>query len=106
MTNRSAAAGSRRAGRDPTPLLSRCAQRCDRARRSDQWGIPMTVDSGFPSGAGDIRPFRIDIAQAAVDDMNRRVAMTRWPDREFVQDRTQGVQLSTMQAVASHWATY
>ena len=38
--------------------------------------------------------------------MSRRVAATRWPDREFVADRTQGVQLSTMQALASHWAGY
>ncbi len=54
----------------------------------------------------DARPFRVDIAQDAVDDMKRRVAATRWPTRENVTDESQGVRLATMQAVAAHWATY
>src|SRR4051794_12111478 len=54
----------------------------------------------------DARPFRVDIPQEAVDDMQRRVAATRWPTRETVTDESQGVRLATMQAVAQRWATY
>ena len=59
-----------------------------------------------PTAVGDPRPFRVEIPDEAVDDMKRRVAATRWPTRETVPDETQGVRLATMQAVASHWATY
>ena len=52
-----------------------------------------------------IRPFEVNVPQDALDDLRRRVEATRWPDREIVDDRTQGVQLATMEALASHWAT-
>ena len=52
-----------------------------------------------------IRPFRIDVPQEALDDLRRRVAATRWPERETVADQSQGVQLATMQALARYWAT-
>ena len=40
-----------------------------------------------------IRPFTVDIPQAAIDELRRRIAATRWPSRELVADRSQGVQL-------------
>ena len=49
--------------------------------------------------------FQIDVPQEAVDDMRRRVAATRWPDRETVDDDSQGVPLATMQELARYWAT-
>ena len=49
-----------------------------------------------------IRPFEVNVPQDALDDLRRRVEATRWPDREIVDDRTQGVQLATMEALASH----
>jgi pimeloyl-ACP methyl ester carboxylesterase len=52
-----------------------------------------------------IRPFTVQIADGALDDLRRRLAMTRWPSRELVGDRSQGVQLATMQAVHEYWAT-
>ena len=52
-----------------------------------------------------IRPFRIDIPQQALDDLRRRVAATRWPDRETVTDSSQGVQLATIQRLAQYWMT-
>src|SRR5262245_53398800 len=56
--------------------------------------------------AGDaMRPFRIDIPDEALIDLRRRVAATRWPDRETVSDDSQGVPLATMQELARHWAT-
>ena len=53
--------------------------------------------------ATDIRPFRVEFPVEAIDDLRRRVAATRWPSRELVADRSQGVQLAAMQALASYW---
>jgi pimeloyl-ACP methyl ester carboxylesterase len=52
-----------------------------------------------------IRPFRVDIPEEALDDLRRRIAATRWPSRELVEDRSQGVQLATLQALARFWTT-
>ena len=51
-----------------------------------------------------IRPFHINIPQAALDELRRRVAATKWPEREQVADAAQGVQLATMQKLAQYWA--
>ena len=61
--------------------------------------------TGTPTDDGTIRPFQIDVPQEAVEDMRRRIAATRWPDRETVTDDSQGVSLATMQALAGYWAT-
>ncbi len=53
----------------------------------------------------DLRPFRIDVPQEALDDLRRRIASTRWPSAELVGDRSQGVQLATMQELARYWMT-
>src|SRR6184192_1631913 len=51
-----------------------------------------------------IRPFTVPSApQAALDDLRRRIAATRWPEKETVADQSQGVQLATMQKLASYW---
>ncbi len=51
-----------------------------------------------------IRPFKIPVvSQAALDDLRRRIAATRWPEKETVADDSQGVQLATMQKLASYW---
>src|SRR3954447_5304467 len=52
-----------------------------------------------------IRPFTIDVPQADLDDLRRRVEATRWPSKELVADRSQGVQLATMQELARYWTT-
>jgi pimeloyl-ACP methyl ester carboxylesterase len=52
----------------------------------------------------DIRPFQLDISEEQIDDLRRRIAATRWPTRELVPDRAQGVQLATLQALARYWA--
>ena len=52
-----------------------------------------------------IRPFRIKIPQEAVDDLRRRLAATRWPDRETVADQSQGVPLDKLQALVRYWGT-
>src|SRR3954447_15342504 len=53
----------------------------------------------------DIRTFRIDVADKQIDDLRRRVAATRWPSGELVEDRSQGVQLATMKELARYWTT-
>ena len=52
-----------------------------------------------------IRPFRVNVADAELTELRRRVNATRWPERETVTDASQGVQLATMQALARYWAT-
>jgi Epoxide hydrolase N terminus len=52
-----------------------------------------------------IRPYDVDIQQDALDDLRRRIAATRWPSKELVADRSQGVQLATLQALARYWTT-
>jgi pimeloyl-ACP methyl ester carboxylesterase len=55
--------------------------------------------------ATEIRPFHLEIPEELLDDLRRRIAATRWPTKELVQDRSQGVQLATLQELARHWAT-
>src|SRR5262245_32490245 len=57
-----------------------------------------------PVGAA-IRPFRVGIPDEALDDLRRRIAATRWPERETVADDSQGVQLATMQALIRYWGS-
>jgi pimeloyl-ACP methyl ester carboxylesterase len=61
-----------------------------------------------PAGAAGeavIRPFRVDFPDEALVDLRRRIAATRWPDKETVGDESQGVQLATVQQLAQHWQT-
>ena len=53
----------------------------------------------------EVRPFRVDVPQEAIDDLRRRIEATRWPSKELVEDRSQGVQLAALQALARYWTT-
>jgi pimeloyl-ACP methyl ester carboxylesterase len=55
--------------------------------------------------ATEIRPFNIDVPDDRLEDLRRRVAATRLPSKELVEDRSQGVQLATIQELAGYWAT-
>jgi pimeloyl-ACP methyl ester carboxylesterase len=55
--------------------------------------------------ADAIRPFRVDVPEEQLINLRRRIASTRWPDRETVTDESQGMQLATMQEIARYWAT-
>jgi pimeloyl-ACP methyl ester carboxylesterase len=59
----------------------------------------------MPVTATEIRPFRIEVPDEQIDQLRRRIAATRWPSEELVEDRSQGVQLATMQALAGYWVT-
>src|SRR5258707_11764706 len=61
-----------------------------------------------PMGTTDdnaIRPFRINVPEEALIDLRRRIAATRWPDRETVTDQSQGVQLAKIQPLVRYWGT-
>jgi pimeloyl-ACP methyl ester carboxylesterase len=53
----------------------------------------------------EIRPFSVDVPQEDLDELRRRILATRWPSHELVEDRSQGVQLETIQALARYWAS-
>jgi pimeloyl-ACP methyl ester carboxylesterase len=64
--------------------------------------------NALPTAAADdagIRPFRVDIPQAALDDVRTRLRATRWPDKETVVDQSQGTQLARLQELVRYWAT-
>jgi Epoxide hydrolase N terminus len=52
-----------------------------------------------------VRPFRVDVPEAALVELRRRIAATQWPEKETVADQSQGLQLATMQKLARYWAT-
>jgi pimeloyl-ACP methyl ester carboxylesterase len=53
----------------------------------------------------EVRPFSIDVPEAALVDLRQRIADTQWPEKETVADESQGVPLATMQQLARYWAT-
>jgi pimeloyl-ACP methyl ester carboxylesterase len=55
------------------------------------------------SAMTDVRPFQVDIPEQELTELRRRIDATRWPTKEPVSDRSQGVQLATMQALARYW---
>jgi pimeloyl-ACP methyl ester carboxylesterase len=52
-----------------------------------------------------IRPFKAQVPQAALEDLRRRIAETRWPDRETVDDQSQGIQLAKLKPLVEYWGT-
>jgi pimeloyl-ACP methyl ester carboxylesterase len=55
--------------------------------------------------ATEIRTFHVEIPEEQIDDLRRRIAATRWPSKELVPDRSQGVQLEALQALLRYWET-
>ena len=55
------------------------------------------------AASGAIRPFQISVPEESLLDLQRRLAATRWPDREIVSDQSQGVQLTTVQELVRYW---
>jgi pimeloyl-ACP methyl ester carboxylesterase len=58
-----------------------------------------------PTASDAIRPFKVNVPDSALADLRRRIAATRWPTKELVQDRSQGVQLATLRELARYWTT-
>jgi pimeloyl-ACP methyl ester carboxylesterase len=57
------------------------------------------------ASAVDVRPFHVDVSEDELKDLRRRISATRWPSKELVADRSQGVQLEPLQALARYWVT-
>jgi pimeloyl-ACP methyl ester carboxylesterase len=62
-------------------------------------------DSASASAVTEVRPFRFEVSQQEIDELRRRITATRWPSKELVDDRSQGVQLATTQELARYWTT-
>ena len=62
------------------------------------------MSSGVEAGM-EIRPTHVDVPEEALDDLRRRIASTNWPEKETVDDQSQGVPLAMMQELARHWMT-
>src|SRR5262249_57609270 len=56
-------------------------------------------------GVTEIRPFRIAVPETALDDLRDRLARTRWPEAETVDDWSQGIPLAYVQELCDYWAT-
>jgi pimeloyl-ACP methyl ester carboxylesterase len=63
----------------------------------------MAVKAETPAGETTIRPFTINVPEADLEDLRARIAATRWPEKEPVDDLSQGVPLATMQTIARYW---
>jgi hypothetical protein len=65
----------------------------------------MSVLTAEPPSATAIRPFTIETTpEAELEELRKRISATRWPEKETVDDQSQGVQLETIQALARYWA--
>jgi pimeloyl-ACP methyl ester carboxylesterase len=65
----------------------------------------MSATTQQSAGATAVHPFRLEVPEDELTALSRRIAETRWPSEELVQDRSQGVQLATMKALADYWAS-
>jgi pimeloyl-ACP methyl ester carboxylesterase len=66
---------------------------------------PGPTEPGAATGPATIRPFRVEVPEEDLVELRRRIAAVRLPSRELVADRSQGVQLATIQELARYWAT-
>ena len=71
------------------------------------FGICLLSAPNYAEAAEDrsIRPFAAQVPQTALEDLRRRLADTRWPDRETVNDQSQGIQLAKLQPLVEYWGT-
>jgi pimeloyl-ACP methyl ester carboxylesterase len=61
---------------------------------------------GLPAATKDVTPFKVHVPQVALDDLKKKLASARWPDKEPVADWSQGVPLAKAQALAEYWRTH
>src|SRR5215831_1392738 len=83
--------------RPRTPGQSRPARPPSSSTNPGKWGL-------MPNET-EIRPFRVEMPDEAIADLRRRIAAARLPGKELVDDRSQGVQLATIQELARYWTT-
>ncbi len=62
-------------------------------------------DTTSANAPTEIRPFRVDVPERELEELRRRIDATRWPTKELVADRSQGVQLAALQELARYWTS-
>jgi pimeloyl-ACP methyl ester carboxylesterase len=104
----------------PIPVFTLCCQLKKTAMKKTKNIFASTLTAGVlvlqgfsgnaqdqpvqPAPAEAIRPYRVNIPEAQLADLRRRILAVQWPERETVANQSQGVQLATMQALAHYWA--
>src|SRR2546426_1401129 len=88
-------------------LDSHCARIDSRSRTRCSERSKAMAELGEQTGSDKaaIRPFRVNVPEAELTELRRRINATKWPDRETVPDASQGVQLATIQRLARYWGT-
>src|SRR5580704_8555854 len=90
-----------------SPLARRRAVSVERRAGTDWSARPSSTNPGrwrLMSSETEIRSFRVDMPDEAIAGLRQRIADARWPTRELVADRSQGVQLATLAELARYWA--
>ena len=72
---------------------------------SSSSGATQVAERDGTSERDSIRPFRVEVTEAEIDDLRRRIRATRWPEKETVADQSQGVPSATIQELARYWST-
>ena len=76
-----------------------------RSEASPTGGLSCPRKSRLAADKNAIRPFHVNVPEAELAELRRRIDATKWPERETVTDQSQGVQLATIQKLARYWAT-
>ncbi|TMD51437.1 MAG: epoxide hydrolase [Chloroflexi bacterium] len=69
------------------------------------FGLCIFCSAGQAQDDRLVRPFKVQVPQAVLDDLRRRIAATRWPDKETVGDRSQGARLAELQELVKYWGS-
>jgi pimeloyl-ACP methyl ester carboxylesterase len=75
------------------------------ASDSERFVVAQASTRGAVAEDSSIRPFKVQVSRVALDDLRRRIAATRWPDKETVADQSQGAQLAKLQELVRYWET-
>src|SRR5215204_753300 len=92
----------------PAAAFTQAATSARQAKPSPTKELTVTQLAEAPRAAADdkaIRAFRISVPEAALVDLRRRIAATRWPEHETVADQSQGVKLNKLHPLVRYWGT-
>jgi pimeloyl-ACP methyl ester carboxylesterase len=94
-----------RPGSRPSSEYAKSRASGDQMSASPTSQKPSTTAAGATAASTTVHPFQIDVPEADVDELRRRVQATRWPDRETVSDQSQGAQLAKIEELVRYWGT-
>jgi pimeloyl-ACP methyl ester carboxylesterase len=86
-------------------VLSRWALLLNAAATASLAALSPMSAAAQPNAPDAIHPFKVQVPQAALDDLRRRIAATRWPDKETAADQSQGAQLAKLQELVRYWGS-